>query len=135
MILTENSLPFLFANTKQKGIIRMTPEEKIQKSEQRIRAEKQKIAEARKEANQIRRDAENHQKYIMGGLVAKYLKEEMKQDYMDFSEEELTRIVACAMKQNDTKNMVNKVLSERKIATTENAKNEGAGDDKGNGEN
>ena len=113
----------------------MTPEEKIQKSEQRIRAEKQKIAEARKEANQIRRDAENHQKYIMGGLVAKYLKEEMKQDYMDFSEEELTRIIACAMKQNDTKNMVNRVLSERKSATTENAKNEGAGDDKGNGEN
>lgn len=91
MILTENSLPFLFANIKQKGIKRMTPEERILKSEQRIRAEKQKIAEAKKEANQIRRDAENHQKYIMGGLVAKYLKEEMKQDYMDFSEEELTR--------------------------------------------
>lgn len=135
MILTENSLPFLFANIKQKGIKRMTPEERILKSEQRIRAEKQKIAEAKKEANQIRRDAENHQKYIMGGLVAKYLKEEMKQDYMDFSEEELTRIIACAMKQNDTKNMVNKVLSERKGATTENAKNESAGDDKGNGEN
>ena len=50
----------------------MTPEEKIQKAEQRIRAEKQKIAEAKKEANQIRRDAENHQKYIMGGLVAAY---------------------------------------------------------------
>lgn len=91
MILTENSLPFLFANIKQKGIKRMTPEERILKSEQRIRAEKQKIAEAKKEANQIRRDAENHQKYIMGGLVAKYLKEEIKQDYMDFSEEELTR--------------------------------------------
>lgn len=135
MNLTENSLPFLFANIKQKGIKRMTPEERILKSEQRIRAEKQKIAEAKKEANQIRRDAENHQKYIMGGLVAKYLKEEMKQDYMDFSEEELTRIIACAMKQNDTKNMVNKVLYERKHATTENAKNEGAGDDKGNGEN
>ena len=39
------------------------------------------------------------------------------------------------MKQNDTKNMVNKVLYERKHATTENAKNEGAEDDKGNGEN
>lgn len=135
MILTENSLPFLFANIKQKGIKRMTPEERILKSEQRIRAEKQKIAEAKKEANQIRRDAENHQKYIMGGLVAKYLREDMKLDYLDFSEEELTRIIACAMKQNDTKNMVNRVLSERKSATTENAKNEGAGDDKGNGEN
>ena len=113
----------------------MTPEERILKSEQRIRAEKQKIAEAKKEANQIRRDAENHQKYIMGGLVAKYLKEEMKQDYMDFSEVELTRIIACTMKQNDTKNMVNRVLSERKSDTTEKAKNEGAEDDKGNGEN
>ena len=47
----------------------MTPEERIQKSEQIIRAEKKKIAEAKKEANQIRRDEENHQKYIMGGLV------------------------------------------------------------------
>lgn len=113
----------------------MTPEERIQKSEQIIRAEKKKIAEAKKEANQIRRDAENHKKYIMGGLVAKYLKEEMKQDYMNFSEEELTRIIACTMKQNDTKNMVNRVLSERKSDTTEKAKNEGAEDDKGNGEN
>ncbi|MCQ2081770.1 MAG: hypothetical protein MJZ11_08925 [Lachnospiraceae bacterium] len=113
----------------------MTPEEIIQKSEQRIRAEKQKIAEAKKEAGRIRRDAENHQKYTMGGLVAKYLKEEMKLDYMDFSEEELTRIIACAMKHRDIKNMVNTVLSERKSAITENAKNEGAGDDEGNGEN
>ena len=113
----------------------MTPEERIQKSEQIIRAEKKKIAEAKKEANQIRRDEENHQKYIMGGLVAKYLREDMKQDYMEFSEEELTRIIACAMKQNDTKNMVNRVVAERNRATTENAKNEGAGDGKGNGEN
>ena len=30
--------------------------------------------------------------------------------------------------------MVNTVISERKSATTENVKNEGAGDDEGNGE-
>lgn len=113
----------------------MTPEEKIQKSEQRIRAEKQKIAEAKKEASRIRRNEENHQKCIIGGLVAKYLREDMKLDYLVFSEEELTRIIACAMKQNDTKNMVNRVVSERKSATTENATIEDAGDDKGDGEN
>lgn len=32
---------------------------------------------------------------------------------MDFSEEGITRIVACGMKQRDTRNMVQKVISER----------------------
>ena len=44
---------FICKYKPRKEIKNMTPEERIQKSEQRIRAEKQKIAEAKKEANQF----------------------------------------------------------------------------------
>ena len=114
MILTESLLPFLFANIKsRKEIKKMTTEEEIKKAEQEVNRAKKKLAEAKRKAQKEKRAEENSRKFMMGGLVAKYLREDMELDFMDFSEEEITRIVACGMKQRDTRNMVQKVISER----------------------
>lgn len=91
----------------------MTTEEEIKKAEQEVNRAKKKLAEAKRKAQREKRAEENSRKFKMGGLVAKYLREDMELDFMDFSEEEITRIVACGMKQRDTRNMVQKVISER----------------------
>ena len=111
MILTENLLPFLFANIKsRKEIKNMTTEEEIKKAEQEVNRAKKKLAEAKRKAQKEKRAEENSRKFMMGGLVAKYLREEMALDFMNFSEEEITRIVACGMKQRYTRNMVHFAL-------------------------
>ena len=95
----------------------MTTEEKIKKAEQELNKAKMKLATARMEASKERRAAENRRKYMMGGLVAKYLREDMAIAFMDLSEEEITRIVAGALKQRDIQNLTRRILTEREAAT------------------
>ena len=100
----------------------MTTNEKILKAEQELNRAKKKLASAKREAAKERRKEEDSKKFMMGGLVAKFLREDMELNFMDFSDVEITRIVACAMKQRDTQNMVRKVISERPV--TEPVKDE-----------
>ena len=69
----------------------MTTEEEIKKAEQEVNRAKKKLAEAKRKAQKEKRAEENSRKFMMGGLVAKYLREDMELDFMDFSEEEITR--------------------------------------------
>ena len=59
----------------------MTQEEKsrrIQQAEEKLRQAKAQLAKAKREEREKTRKEENHQKYVMGGIVAKYFREQLK---------------------------------------------------------
>ena len=89
----------------------MTSEEKSTKMERAERKLRQAQAEYRKalrEEKEKERKAQDHHKFMMGGVVVKYFPEAY-----DFSEQEMNRIIACAFSLKDVKNMITTVLKER----------------------
>ena len=89
----------------------MTNEEKSAKMERAERKLKQAQAEYRKalrEEKEKERKAQDHHKYMMGGVVVKYFPEAY-----NFSEQEMNRIIACAFSLKDVRNMITTVLKER----------------------
>ena len=89
----------------------MTSEEKSTKMERAERKLRQAQAEYRKalrEEKEKERKAQDHHKYMMGGVVVKYFPEAY-----DFSEQEMNRIIACAFSLKDVRNMIGTVLKER----------------------
>ena len=89
----------------------MTSEEKSKKMERAERKLKQAQAEYRKalrEEKEKERKAQDHHKYMMGGVVVKYFP-----DAYNFSEQEMNRIIACAFSLKDVRNMIATVKKER----------------------
>ena len=89
----------------------MTNEEKSAKMERAERKLKQAQAEYRKalrEEKEKERKAQDHHKYMMGGVVVKYFPEAY-----NFSEQEMNRIIACAFSLKDVRNMITTVMKER----------------------
>ena len=89
----------------------MTSEEKSAKMERAERKLRQAQAEYRKalrEEKEKERKAQDHHKYMMGGVVVKYFP-----DAYNFSEQEMNRIIACAFSLKDVRNMITTVLKER----------------------
>ena len=102
----------------------MTNEEKSAKMERAERKLKQAQAEYRKalrEEKEKERKAQDHHKYMMGGVVVKYFPEAY-----NFSEQEMNRIIACAFSLKDVRNMIATVLKERPDSedTTQNEEEE-----------
>ncbi len=90
---------------------KMTQEEKsrrIQQAEEKLRQAKAQLAKAKREEREKTRKEENHQKYVLGGIVVKYFPEAY-----GFSEHEMSRIIACAFKNRDIQNMISTVVKER----------------------
>ena len=89
----------------------ITPQEKsakILKAEEKLRQAKAELAKAhREEKKQLRKDQDHH-KFIMGGIIAKYFPE-----CYGFSEQEMNRIIACAFKNKDILNMIAVVVRDR----------------------
>ena len=105
----------------------MTSEEKSKKMERAERKLKQAQAEYRKalrEEKEKERKAQDHHKYMMGGVVVKYFP-----DAYNFSEQEMNRIIACAFSLKDVKNMIVTVLKERPDAAVTNDEEETENDD------
>ena len=105
----------------------MTSEEKSKKMERAERKLKQAQAEYRKalrEEKEKERKAQDHHKYMMGGVVVKYFPEAY-----DFSEQEMNRIISCAFSLKDVKNMINTVLKERPDPAVINDEEEKENDD------
>ena len=105
----------------------MTSEEKSKKMERAERKLKQAQAEYRKalrEEKEKERKAQDHHKYMMGGVVVKYFPEAY-----DFSEQEMNRIISCAFSLKDVKNMINTVLKERPDPAVINDEEEDENDD------
>ncbi len=102
----------------------MTQDEKtkkVQKAEEKLRLAQIELNKARKEQRNLVRKAQEHHRFMMGGIIVKYFPEAY-----DFSEQEMCRIIACAFKNQGVKNMIATVINER-------AANNADSDERGNG--
>ena len=91
----------------------MKSDEIMAKAEEQFKKAKAKYEDSIRKANEERGKEEESRKFFIGGLVAKYIREDMKMYFLDLSKEETTRVISYAMKHSDTKRMVNKVIEER----------------------
>ena len=64
----------------------------LEKALQVLQQAKQRVANEKKKQNEKKRKAENHHKYIMGGIVVKYFP-----DCYRYDEGELNRILSVAL--------------------------------------
>lgn len=95
----------------------MTEQEKSQKvlaAEEALRQAKARLSRAKREEKEKIRKEQNHHKFMMGGVVAKYFPE-----CYEFNEQEINRIIACAFSLRDVKNMINRVKNERTVPEQE----------------
>ena len=64
----------------------------LEKALQALQQAKQRVANEKKKQNEKKRKAENHHKYIMGGIIVKYFP-----DCYRYDEGELNRILSVAL--------------------------------------
>ena len=82
----------------------------------------------KKKQNEKKRKAENHHKYIMGGIIMKYFP-----GCYQYDEDELNRILSVALQTRECQQIIAKIKSESRESTSTqstifNAENESEGD-------
>ncbi len=102
----------------------------LEKALQALEQAKQRVANEKKKQNEKKRKAENHHKYIMGGIIVKYFP-----DCYSFDEGELNRILSVALQTRECQQVIAKIKSESRETTSpqstvHNAENESEGEDK-----
>ena len=85
------------------------------------------IENKQKVRNEKKRKAENHHKYIMGGIIVKYFP-----DCYHYDEDELNRILSAALQTKECQQVISKIKSESREttppqSTVPNAENESEG--------
>lgn len=100
----------------------------LEKALQELQRAKQHVANEKKKQNEKKRKAENHHKYIMGGIVVKYFP-----DCYNFDEGELNRILSVALQTRECQQIISKIKSESREttppqSTIPKAENESEGD-------
>lgn len=110
---------FFIFTTKERMENKMKADDIMAKAELQFKKTKAKYEDSIRKANEERGKVEESRKFFIGGLVAKYLREDMKMYFLDLSKEETTRVISYAMKHSDIKRMVNKVIEERITAQPE----------------
>jgi len=100
----------------------------LEKALQELQRAKQHVANEKKKQNEKKRKAENHHKYIMGGIVVKYFP-----DCYSFDEDELNRILSVALQTRECQQIISKIKSKSREttppqSTLPNAENESEGD-------
>ena len=100
----------------------------LEKALQTLEQAKQRVANEKKKQNEKKRKAENHHKYIMGGIIVKYFP-----DCYSYDEDELNRILSAALQTKECQQVISKIKSESREttptqATIPNAENESEGD-------
>ncbi len=83
-------------------------------AEKNLEQAKARLEKAKKDEKKKLRKVQDHHKFIMGGVVAKWFPEAF-----DFSEQEMNRIIACSFKNRDVQNMIKVVVSERPVSEEE----------------
>ena len=99
----------------------------LEKALQVLQQAKQRVANEKKKQNEKKRKAENHHKYIMGGIVVKYLP-----DCYRYDEGELNRILSVALQTRECQQIISKIKAESRETTPPqptlpNAENESEG--------
>jgi len=84
----------------------------LEKALQALEQAKQRVANEKKKQNEKKRKAENHHKYIMGGIVVKYFP-----DCYNFDEGELNRILSVALQTKECQQVIAKIKSESRETT------------------
>ncbi len=79
----------------------------LEKALQALEQAKQRVANEKKKQNEKKRKAENHHKYIMGGIIVKYFP-----DCYSFDEDELNRILSVALQTRECQQMISKIKAE-----------------------
>ena len=100
----------------------------LEKALKVLQQAKQRVANEKKKQNEKKRKAENHHKYIMGGIIVKYFP-----DCYSFDEGELNRILSVALQTRECQQIITKIKSESREATPSqspvaNAENESEGE-------
>ena len=99
----------------------------LEKALQALQQAKQRVANEKKKQNEKKRKAENHHKYIMGGIIVKYFP-----DCYRYDEGELNRILSVALQTRECQQVIAKIKSESREttlpqSTLPNAENESGG--------
>ena len=99
----------------------------LEKALQVLQQAKQRVANEKKKQNEKKRKAENHHKYIMGGIIVKYFP-----DCYSYDEGELNRILSVALQTRECQQVIAKIKSESREttlpqSTLPNAENESGG--------
>ncbi len=99
----------------------------LEKALQALEQAKQRVASEKRKQNEKKRKAENHHKYIMGGIIAKYFP-----DCYRYDEGELNRILSVALQTKECQQIISKIKAEsrestRPQTTLPNAENESEG--------
>ncbi len=100
----------------------------LEKALQALQQAKQRVANEKKKQNEKKRKAENHHKYIMGGIIVKYFP-----DCYSYDEGELNRILSVALQTRECQQIISKIKAESREttppqATIPNAENESKDD-------
>ena len=135
IIVTDNQLPFLLqlSTYHRKNEVSEMIETKVEVSKDLEKAlkvlqqAKQRVANEKKKQNEKKRKAENHHKYIMGGIIVKYFP-----DCYSYDEGELNRILSVALQTRECQQIISKIKSESREttppqSTIHNAENESEG--------
>ena len=99
----------------------------LEKALQALQQAKQRVANEKKKQNEKKRKAENHHKYIMGGIIVKYFP-----DCYRYDEGELNRILSVALQTKECQQIISKIKAESRETTPTqttltNAENESEG--------
>ena len=99
----------------------------LEKALQALEQAKQRVANEKKKQNEKKRKAENHHKYIMGGIIVKYFP-----DCYSFDEGELNRILQVALQAKECQQMITRIKAENTAessphSTISNDQNESEG--------
>ena len=99
----------------------------LEKALQALKQAQQRVANEKKKQNEKKRKAENHHKYIMGGIIVKYFP-----DCYRYDEGELKRILSVALQTKKCQQIISKIKAESREttppqSTLPNAENESEG--------
>jgi hypothetical protein len=85
----------------------------LEKALQALEQAKQRVANEKKKQNEKKRKAENHHKYIMGGIIVKYFPE-----CYHYDEDELNHILSVALQTRECQQVISKIKSENRVNNT-----------------
>ena len=99
----------------------------LEKALQALKQAQQRVANEKKKQNEKKRKAENHHKYIMGGIIVKYFP-----DCYRYDKGELNRILSVALQTRECQQIISKIKAESREttlpqATIPNVENESEG--------
>ncbi|MGN1157396.1 MAG: hypothetical protein ACI4TK_14565 [Agathobacter sp.] len=99
----------------------------LEKALQALKQAQQRVANEKKKQNEKKRKAENHHKYIMGGIIVKYFP-----DCYSYDEDELNHILSVALQTRECQQIISKIKAESRETTPPqsiiaNAENESEG--------